>query len=55
MIELPLFGPHDYDRWIERGEIAQPAVDLLRPLGIEKMEKRPANPADGNVRNNDKR
>lgn len=47
-----ILRPRDYDRWMERGAVEQPPVDLLRPFDADEMEMRPANPAVGNVRNN---
>ena len=44
--------PRDYDRWLERGHVAQPPVDLLRPYEAEQMRAAKVNPRVGNVRNN---
>ena len=44
--------PGDYDRWLERGTVEQPPVDLLRPYEAEAMKAAACNPLVGNVRNN---
>ena len=47
-----ILHPRDYDRWLDRGEAAQPPLDLLRPYEAEEMMAAPCNPAVGNARNN---
>ena len=47
-----ILHPRDYDRWLERGQIHQPPVDLLRPYEADEMSATACNPAVGNVRNN---
>ena len=42
----------DYDRWLDREEVEQLPLDLLRPFESEAMEMHEANPKVGNVRNN---
>lgn len=42
----------DYDRWLQRGHVEQPPLDLLRPFEAAAMQAAPCNPAVGNVRNN---
>ena len=45
-----ILHPRDYDRWLQRGEVAQPPIDLLRPYEAEAMQARLAHPSVGNVR-----
>ncbi|MGI4758577.1 MAG: SOS response-associated peptidase family protein [Janthinobacterium lividum] len=40
------------DRWLDRKQIEQLPMDLLRPLDSDEMEMFEANPKVGNVRNN---
>lgn len=47
-----ILHPRDYDRWLERGTVDQPPVDLLRPFDAEVMQAAPANPAVGSPKNN---
>jgi putative SOS response-associated peptidase YedK len=47
-----ILHPRDYDRWLDRGEVAQPPIELMRPYEADAMEMREANPAVNNVRNN---
>ena len=47
-----ILHPRDYDRWLQRGHVEQPPVDLLRPYEADAMQAAPCNPAVGNVRNN---
>jgi putative SOS response-associated peptidase YedK len=47
-----ILRPRDYDRWMQRDETEQPPIDLLRPFDSDEMEMHPANPAEGNYRNN---
>jgi putative SOS response-associated peptidase YedK len=42
----------DCDRWLDRGLVEQPPVDLLRPYEAEAMTATACNPLVGNVRNN---
>ena len=42
----------DYDRWLDREETEQLAVDLLRAFESEAMEMRVANQKVNNVRHN---
>ena len=44
--------PGDYDRWLERGIVEQPPVDLLRSYEADAMKASLCNPLVGNVRNN---
>ena len=44
--------PQDYDRWLERGTVEQPPVDLLKPYEAQAMKVAACNPLVGNVRNN---
>jgi putative SOS response-associated peptidase YedK len=46
-----ILHPRDYDRWISREVTDQPPIDLLRPYESDEMEKHPANPLVGNVKN----
>jgi putative SOS response-associated peptidase YedK len=48
-----ILEPRDYDRWLDAGDPARPAVDLLRPYPAEKMLAWPVSDRVGNVRNND--
>lgn len=47
-----ILRPRDYDRWLARGEVEQPPIDLLRPFDADAMQADACNPAVGNVRNN---
>ena len=47
-----ILKPRDYDRWLARGEVEQPPIDLLRPFDADAMLADACNPAVGNVRNN---
>jgi putative SOS response-associated peptidase YedK len=43
----------DYDRWLDAGDPARAAIDLLRPYPAEKMLAWPVSNRVGNVRNDD--
>jgi len=47
-----IIHPRDYDRWLERGAVERPPIDLLRPYEAEVMKAAACNPMVGNVRNN---
>ncbi len=47
-----ILEPRDYDRWLDRAELEQLPLDLLRPFDADAMEMHAANPKVGNVRNN---
>lgn len=47
-----ILRPRDYERWLERGHMAQLPIDLLRPYEAEEMNAAKVNPKVGNVRNN---
>ncbi len=47
-----ILHPRDYSRWLSREVTEQPPLDLLRPFPADEMERRPANPLVGNVKNN---
>jgi putative SOS response-associated peptidase YedK len=42
----------DFNRWLERGEVHQPPIDLLRPFPADEMEAFEVSKDVGNVRNN---
>jgi len=42
----------DFNRWLERGEVHQPRIDLLRPFPADEMEAFEVSKDVGNVRNN---
>ena len=44
--------PRDYDRWLQRGDVARPPIDLLRPFESTAMHAWRVDAAVGNVRNN---
>ena len=44
--------PRGSGRWVERGNVEQPPIDLLRPFEAEAMHAAKAHPKVGNVRNN---
>ena len=48
-----ILDPKDYDRWLDAGDPARPAVDLFRSYPAEKMLAWPVSDRVGNVRNND--
>jgi putative SOS response-associated peptidase YedK len=48
-----ILDPIDYDRWLDAGDPARPAVDLFRSYPAEKMLAWPVSDRVGNVRNND--
>ena len=48
-----ILEPRDYDRWLDAGDPARPAVDLFRSYPAEKMLAWPVSDRVGNVRNND--
>ncbi len=48
-----ILEPRDYDRWLSRSPDHQPPTDLLRPPNDNLLVANLANPAVGNVRNND--
>ena len=47
-----ILHPRDYDRWLARGDVEQPPLDLLRSFEADAMQADACNPAVGNVRNN---
>ena len=47
-----ILHPRDYERWLERGHVAQLPIDLLRLYGAEEMNMAKVNSKVGNVRNN---
>jgi len=49
---MPVSSTRDFYRWLDREETERLPLDLLRPLGSEKMEMFEANLKVGNVRNN---
>ena len=48
-----ILEPRDYDRWLDAGDRARPAVDLFRSYPADKMLAWPVSDRVGNVRNND--
>jgi putative SOS response-associated peptidase YedK len=48
-----ILDPKDYDRWLDAGDPARPAVDLFRSYPADKMLAWPVSDRVGNVRNND--
>ena len=48
-----ILEPRDYDRWLDAGDPARPAVDLFRSYPADKMLAWPVSDRVGNVRNND--
>jgi putative SOS response-associated peptidase YedK len=48
-----ILDPKDYARWLDTGDPARPAVDLLRSYPADKMLAWPVSDRVGNVRNND--
>ena len=48
-----ILHPKDYDRWLYRGELEPPPMDLLRPYEAEAMRAWKADPRVGSVRNNE--
>ena len=47
-----ILHPRDYDRWLDREEVDQLPLDLLRPLESDVLEMYEANPSVNSVRNN---
>lgn len=47
-----ILHPKDYDRWLDRGEVERPPIDLLRPYEAEEMASALANKLVGNAKNN---
>ncbi len=46
-----ILHPQDYDEWLDRKQIEQPPIHLLKPYEANEMELYRANPKVGNVRN----
>ena len=47
-----ILHPRDYDRWLDREEVDELPLDLLRPLESDVLEMYEANPSVNSVRNN---
>jgi putative SOS response-associated peptidase YedK len=43
----------DYVRWLDAGDVAPVAAELLRPLAVEQVRAWPVSDRVGNTRNND--